>query len=236
MCAHGDDTRGTTVEALTDNGRVERFILQTMAELEAQRPAGESELVHFTESLAARVIEEFSAPGDVVLDPFAGFGTTLVVAERLGRRALGVELLPERVAQIRPRLLRPAAMVVGDARDLESLVVEEVTLVLTSPPYMTRNDHPENPLDAYATLTGDYETYLEAMGDVFGQVALLLRSGGHAVVNVANIVHAGVLTPLAWDMARVIARHLTLVQESYLAWDSQPADISGDYCLVFTRD
>jgi hypothetical protein len=25
------------------------------------------------------------------------------------------------------------------------------------------------------------------------------------------------------------------VQECYLAWDSQPPDISGDYCLVFRR-
>ena len=40
-------------------------------------------------------VEELSEPGDVVLDPFAGFGTTLVVAERLGRRGLGIELMPD---------------------------------------------------------------------------------------------------------------------------------------------
>ena len=43
----------------------------------------------FPESVAAYVIERYSAPGDWVIDPFSGFGTTLVVAERLGRHDRG---------------------------------------------------------------------------------------------------------------------------------------------------
>ncbi|MGZ4443344.1 MAG: TRM11 family SAM-dependent methyltransferase [Nocardioidaceae bacterium] len=209
------------------------YMLQTFAELDRQRPDGQ-ESVHFTESLAQAVIEEYSAPGDLVLDPFAGFGTTLCVADRLGRRALGVELLPERVAHVRARGGR---VVEGDARRLTRLVEadREVALTLTSPPYMTSNGHPENPLDAYESLTGDYARYLAELGDVFGQVAELLRPGGHAVVNVANISHEGVHTPLAWDVARAVGAHLTMVQECFLCWDRQPEEITGDYCLVFRK-
>lgn len=43
---------------------------------------------------ASRLIEAFSQPGDTVLDPFAGSGTVLVEARRLGRRALGVDSNP----------------------------------------------------------------------------------------------------------------------------------------------
>jgi site-specific DNA-methyltransferase (adenine-specific) len=42
--------------------------------------------------LLERIITACSRPDDVVLDPFAGSGTTLVAAERLGRRWVGVEL------------------------------------------------------------------------------------------------------------------------------------------------
>lgn len=215
---------------------MERFLLQTFAELESQQPPGGGEPVHFTESLVTTVIQDFSSPGDLVLDPFAGFGTTLVVAERLGRRALGVELLPERAVTTRHRLVNPDGLICGDARRLGALVDDQVELVLTSPPYRTRNNHPEDPLQAYAVRSGDYSSYLDELADVFAQAAALLRPGGHAVVNVANLLHDGVLTPLAWDLAHRIGTHLTLVQDCYVAWDSQPRDISGDYLLVFGKD
>jgi site-specific DNA-methyltransferase (adenine-specific) len=44
------------------------------------------------EAVLERIINVATSPGDVVLDPFAGSGTTLAVAKRLGRRFLGVEL------------------------------------------------------------------------------------------------------------------------------------------------
>jgi len=48
----------------------------------------------FPEALARRAVDCFSNPGDLVLDPFAGVGTTLKVAKDLGRQHIGFEKEP----------------------------------------------------------------------------------------------------------------------------------------------
>jgi DNA modification methylase len=55
-------------------------------------------------ALLLRIILSSTNIGDLVFDPFAGTGTTLVVAHQLGRKSLGVELDPKNVECIRARL------------------------------------------------------------------------------------------------------------------------------------
>jgi site-specific DNA-methyltransferase (adenine-specific) len=51
----------------------------------------------FPEELPHRLIQLFTFKGDVVLDPFAGSGTTCLAAARTGRRYVGYEVNPEYV-------------------------------------------------------------------------------------------------------------------------------------------
>ena len=206
------------------------------ADLVAERPPGTADDIHFTEALAESVIGYASQPGELVLDPFAGYGTTVAVAERMGRRAIGIELVPEHLEIARRRTSGTARLILGDARELSRLVDERVDLVLTSPPYMSGADHPENPLAGYATDNGDYAVYLGELGSIFGQVATLLRPGGRLVVNVANVVATdGTVTPLASDMAALIDQHVPLLGVTTLRWDQPPAGLDGDYLLWFER-
>jgi site-specific DNA-methyltransferase (adenine-specific) len=56
------------------------------------------------EQLLGRIIRACSNPGDAILDPFGGSGTTLVVAKKLRRRFIGFELSHDYVAAMESRL------------------------------------------------------------------------------------------------------------------------------------
>lgn len=55
-------------------------------------------------SLLLRIILSSTKIGDIVLDPFTGTGTTLVVAEQLGRKSIGIEIDPENIKCIKERI------------------------------------------------------------------------------------------------------------------------------------
>ena len=57
-------------------------------------------------------INLFTDPGDVVLDPFAGSGTTLFAALDLGRDAIGVEIHPPYLSKMQEQLNRQGALAI----------------------------------------------------------------------------------------------------------------------------
>jgi len=60
----------------------------------------------FPPELPRRCILAASRPGDTILDPFAGSGTTLAVAQELGREFVGIELAEEYLPLIKARLAK----------------------------------------------------------------------------------------------------------------------------------
>jgi DNA modification methylase len=88
----------------------------------------------------------YSAPGDLVFDPFNGIGTTILAAKRLERNGIGIELNPrfvkmteEWLAEAESELIpsRGTAKVFqDDCRNMmQYLKSDSVALTVTSPPY-----------------------------------------------------------------------------------------------------
>ena len=77
----------------------------------------------FPVSLPSWFIKLFTAPNDLVLDPFVGSGTTAVAAVQLGRRYLGIDINAEycalarrRLQYVQPPLLDDTLLTTGDPR------------------------------------------------------------------------------------------------------------------------
>ncbi|QQS31358.1 MAG: thermonuclease family protein [Sphingobacteriales bacterium] len=76
----------------------------------------DNHLAMFPEELPKRLIKMFSFPGENVLDPFLGSGTTSLVAKILGRNSCGYEINPEFIPIIKQKLGANDNVLFEDAR------------------------------------------------------------------------------------------------------------------------
>jgi site-specific DNA-methyltransferase (cytosine-N4-specific) len=84
----------------------------------ATQPYPEAHFATFPPALVEPCVLAGSRPGDTVLDPFAGAGTTGLAARRLGRDFVGIELSPE-YAELARRRIRYDAPLLNDVRVVE---------------------------------------------------------------------------------------------------------------------
>jgi len=188
-------------------------------------PASTAHPAKMAPELARRILAAYSQPGQLVIDPLCGIGTTLVEAAALGRRAVGVELEPRWAEIARANLahaLAPpqttlAEVRVGDARVLPQVLADlagTVDLVATSPPYACD----VGMIDKPAWLAGrtlcrrdtlNYSTdhanlghargdrYLAELARVYAGCFAVLRPGGLLVTVTKNLRRQGRVLDLA---------------------------------------
>ena len=87
------------------------------------------------------IILRYSKPGDLILDPFVGSGTTMVESKLLGRNGIGIDINPDAVNLTYRHLEfdceNPGRITVktGDARNLKDVMDESIDLIAAHPPY-----------------------------------------------------------------------------------------------------
>lgn len=162
------------------------------------------------------LIYDYAKPGDRILDPFSGLGTTLVAAGLLGFEATGIEIDASRVSLTEARLAKvPAAKLdrskvsvrKGDARALP-FDANTFDLVLSSVPYFGADRSPDH---GWTRSTGQlyfseiYEEYLGHIEVVIKELARVLKPGGRCVLVAENIRNRDShFFPIAWDIARIM--------------------------------
>ena len=135
---------------------------------------GDSKYVGATPSyIIWNLMQRYTKPGDLVVDPFCGSGTTLDVAKDTGRRARGFDLAPSRFDVER-----------GDARSLP-LEKSTVHMVFMDPPYGDHIDYSEDPA-CIGKLSALAPQYYRAMHRAFKEASRVLVPGGTLGVYVCD--------------------------------------------------
>lgn len=186
----------------------------------------------FPEELLRRLLHHFSHPGDSVLDPFLGLGTTCFVCEQLGRIPFGVEVDPERYEWVTSKVQQPNNLILGDAGKLRDYGIPKCDFCVTSPPYMPRH-HRWNPLFQGNPRYAGYSNYLKRIGEIFQQVSMVVKRNRHVVIEVSNL-KGKVLTPLAWDIAEQVSSIMKFEGEIVIGWEGGYGyEYDHSYCLIF---
>ena len=121
------------------------------------------------------LLRRYTKPNDLVVDSFAGGGTTLDVARDLGRRALGYDVHPTRKDIFRV-----------DARKLPPELTGKVDFVFIDPPYSTHIDYGPDPRDIGKLDVAKGPQYYDAMEQVFREISRVLKPGRYMGLYVSD--------------------------------------------------
>lgn len=169
----------------------------------------------FPIGLPAKCIKVFTHEGELVLDPFAGIGTTLLAAQDLNRNAVGFDLKKEYIEVAKERLMQGNLLnnsrqieILDDARNIPEYLNENtVALVVTSPPYSRflgkpklnksmrgdlRNNKHYLTIQQYSQDSKDIGTlfpdeFSKELGKIFKGILPLLKKKAHCVIDINDL-------------------------------------------------
>lgn len=140
---------------------------------------GDTEYVGATPSYVIwNLLQRYTKPRDLVVDPMAGSGTTLDVARDLDRRALGYDVEPTRKDIFRV-----------DARKLP-LETGKADFVFVDPPYSNHIQYSGRE-DCIGELDARKGGYFEAMGQVIGEIHRILKADRFMALYVSDSFKKG---------------------------------------------
>lgn len=193
--------------------------------------------VRYSNKLVEYFLAKYTKKGDKILDPFAGYGTTLYAAEAMDRIPYGIEYLKDRYEFIKSRLKNTDNIINGDTRKIDEYKLPQMDFCMTSPPYMSQDDQ-EFPFSAY-TSTGTYSEYFKILSEIYLKIKVALKRDAYVILEVSNIKHDTVTT-LAWDVGKELSKIFNFKGEIIIWWEDYPGDngvygtgYDHSYCLVF---
>lgn len=150
----------------------------------------------------------YSQEGDLVLDQFAGGGTTLVEAKLLNRNIIGVDVNDVALARCEEKIdfqhdgangnvyIRK-----GDARNLAFIPDEVIDFICTHPPYANIIKYSEDLENDLSLLK--VQDFLEEMKKVAAECFRVLKPGRFCAILMGDTRQKGHMIPMSFEVMRI---------------------------------
>lgn len=150
----------------------------------------------------------YSQEGDLVLDQFAGGGTTLVEAKLLNRNIIGVDINDVALERCKKKIdfdyeaaKGRVELHKGDARNLDFISDDSIDFVCTHPPYANIIKYSEG-------IEGDLSQlkvpeFLEEMKLVASESYRVLKKGRFCAILMGDTRQKGHMVPMSFDVMRI---------------------------------
>jgi len=153
------------------------------------------------------IILRYSQEGDVVLDQFAGGGTTLVEAKLLNRDIIGLDVNETALERCREKCdferenCGQVYINKGDARNLYSVKDSSIDLICTHPPYANIIQYSENNPDDLSHC--NVKEFLEQMRTVASECFRVLKKDKFCAILMGDTRIKGHVIPISFDVMKI---------------------------------
>lgn len=154
------------------------------------------------------IILRYSNEGDLILDQFAGGGTTLVEAKLLNRDIIGVdcndiaiERCKEKTDFYYEKAKGKVRIIKGDARKLDFIESESIDLICTHPPYANIIKYSDGLQDDLSQLK--VKDFLEQMKPVANECYRVLKKGKFCAILMGDTRQKGHMIPMSFEVMKI---------------------------------
>lgn len=154
------------------------------------------------------ILLRYSEENDLVLDQFAGGGTTLVEAKLLNRNIIGVDVNDVALERCREKIdfdhegaNGKVQLCKGDARNLDFIEDESIDLICTHPPYADIIQYSEDIEEDLSHLK--VKDFLEEMKKVAAESYRVLKKDKFCAMLMGDTRQKGHMIPMSFDVMKI---------------------------------
>jgi DNA modification methylase len=156
------------------------------------------------------IIELYSKPGDTVLDPMVGGGTTPVECLLMGRNSISSDINPGAISITRDRLNLPEKITkdlpktkhrtyTGDVRNLNLIQDGSIDLLATHPPYANMIRYAPA-ADGDLSQINDYELFFKEFSKAIKEFHRVLKPGAYCAILIGDTHNRSHYVPISYRM------------------------------------